>query len=677
MVDPMALTDAPPDIQARAQELREKIHYHNYRYYVLDDPEISDAEFDRLMQALQRLEDEYPSLITPDSPTQRVGAPPLEKFESVPHRIPMLSLENAFSEDEAHEFEVRLQRYLRTTEEFDYVVEPKMDGVAVELVYEQGHFSVGSTRGDGYRGENVTQNLKTINTIPLRLLTRDLPAPDLLEVRGEVYINLDDFKKLNDERLGRGEPPFANPRNAAAGSLRQLDSGITAQRPLKIFCYGTGEVVGRSFETHWERLAALRSWGLRVNPLIGRRRGIGEAIRYHHDLELRRHDLPYEIDGVVIKVDDLALQERLGTKARSPRWALAYKFAATQATTRVRDIVVNVGRTGAVTPMAVMEPVEVGGVTVSRATLHNEDEVARKDVRVGDTVLIQRAGDVIPEVVKVILEERPPEAQPFRMPRECPVCGTPLVRLPGEAVTRCPNSDCRGSLRRAILHFAGKGAMDIDGLGEKIIDQLLDQGLVKDPPDLYRLTEADLIPLERFAQKSAGNLVAAIQQSKTVSLDRFIYALGIRYVGEATAHLLARYFHAFEDLRQAGEEELTHIEGIGPQVAKGIREFFASARNQEIIDQLLQEVHLEAPEKPAASPLAGKTFVFTGGLERFSREEAKAQVTARGGRVSSSVSAKIDYVVVGAEPGSKYTKAQKLGVTTLNEEEFEELLQQA
>jgi len=611
MVDPMALTDAPPDIQARAQELREKIHYHNYRYYVLDDPEISDAEFDRLMQALQRLEDEYPSLITPDSPTQRVGAPPLEKFESVPHRIPMLSLENAFSEDEAHEFEVRLQRYLRTTEEFDYVVEPKMDGVAVELVYEQGHFSVGSTRGDGYRGENVTQNLKTINTIPLRLLTRDLPAPDLLEVRGEVYINLDDFKKLNDERLGRGEPPFANPRNAAAGSLRQLDSGITAQRPLKIFCYGTGEVVGRSFETHWERLAALRSWGLRVNPLIGRRRGIGEAIRYHHDLELRRHDLPYEIDGVVIKVDDLALQERLGTKARSPRWALAYKFAATQATTRVRDIVVNVGRTGAVTPMAVMEPVEVGGVTVSRATLHNEDEVARKDVRVGDTVLIQRAGDVIPEVVKVILEERPPEAQPFRMPRECPVCGTPLVRLPGEAVTRCPNSDCRGSLRRAILHFAGKGAMDIDGLGEKIIDQLLDQGLVKDPPDLYRLTEADLIPLERFAQKSAGNLVAAIQQSKTVSLDRFIYALGIRYVGEATAHLLARYFHAFEDLRQAGEEELTHIEGIGPQVAKGIREFFASARNQELIDQLLQEVHLEAPEKPAAplsSPAAWSGF---------------------------------------------------------------------
>ena len=675
MVDLMAQTDAPLEIQARLQKLRDQIHYHNYRYYVLDDPVISDAEFDRLMLELQKLENKYPELITPDSPTQRVGAPPLEKFETVPHRIPMLSLENAFSEAEAREFEDRLKRYLRTTEEFDYVVEPKMDGVAVELVYEQGHFSVGSTRGDGYRGENVTQNLKTIHTIPLTLLTRDLPAPDLLEVRGEVYMDLDDFKKLNEERLARGEPTFANPRNAAAGSLRQLDSGITAGRPLKIFCYGVGQVAGRSFETHWETLAALRAWGLRVNPLIERRQGIDEAIRYHHDLEHQRHGLPYEIDGVVIKVDNLALQERLGTKARSPRWALAYKFTATQATTKVKDIVVNVGRTGAVTPMAVMEPVEVGGVTVSRATLHNEDEVARKDVRVGDTVLIQRAGDVIPEVVKVILAERPPGAQPFQMPSRCPVCGTTLVRPPGEAVTRCPNPDCRGALRRAILHFASKGAMDIDGLGEKIIDQLLDEGLVKNLPDLYRLTEADLIPLERFAEKSAGNLVAAIQQSKTVSLDRFLYALGIRYVGEATAHLLARHFQTFEELRSAGEEELLHIEGIGPQVAKSIRDFFENEKNQEIIDRLRREIHLESPEKPAASPLAGKTFVFTGGLSRFSREEAKAQVTARGGRVSSSVSAKTDYVVVGHDPGSKYAKARELGVTILDEEAFEELLQ--
>ena len=671
----MAQTNASPEILDRIQKLRDQIHYHNYRYHVLDDPVISDAEFDRLMQELQKFEDEFPELVTPDSPTQRVGAKPLEKFETVPHRVPMLSLENAFSEAEAGEFEERLKRFLRTSEEFDYVVEPKMDGVAVELVYEGGHLSVGSTRGDGYRGENVTQNLKTIHTIPLMLLSRELPAPDLLEVRGEVYMNLDDFSKLNQERLARGEPPFANPRNAAAGSLRQLDPGITAGRPLTIFCYGIGQVSGRSFESHWEILESLKAWGLRVNPLIECRQGIGQAIQYHHDLENQRHGLSYEIDGVVIKVDNLALQERLGTKARSPRWALAYKFAATQATTKVKDIVVNVGRTGAVTPMAVMEPVEVGGVTVSRATLHNEDEVARKDVRVGDTVLIQRAGDVIPEVVKVILEERPPEAQPFKMPSHCPVCDTPLVRPEGEAVTRCPNPDCRGALRRGILHFASKGAMDIDGLGEKIIDQLMDQGLVKNLADLYRLTEDDLIPLERFAEKSAGNLVAAIENSKNVDLDRFIYALGIRYVGEATAQLLAQHFQSMEALKEAGEEELLHIEGIGPQVAKGIREYFASKQNQELLNKLLEKIKIKPPEKPAESPLAGKTFVFTGGLAHLSREEAKAQVTARGGKVSSSVSAKTDYVVVGADPGSKYAKARELDVTILDEGAFEKLLQ--
>lgn len=673
----MIQKDVPPEVLARVQDLRERIHYHNYRYHVLDDPVISDAEFDRLMQKLSQLESEYPGLVTPDSPTQRVGAAPLDKFETVPHRVPMLSLENAFSEAEAREFEDRLKRFLRTSEAFDYVVEPKMDGVAVELVYEQGHLRVGSTRGDGYRGENVTQNLKTIHTIPLMLLSRDLSPPDLLEVRGEVYMDLTEFQKLNDERLAKGEPPFANPRNAAAGSLRQLDPAVTAGRPLKIFCYGIGQV-SRSFESHWEVLTALKSWGLRVNPLIERRRGIEAAIQYHHDLEHQRHGLPYEIDGVVIKVDNLALQERLGTKARSPRWALAYKFAATQATTRVKDIVVNVGRTGAITPMAVMEPVEVGGVTVSRATLHNEDEVARKDVRVGDTVLIQRAGDVIPEVVKVILEARPPEAQPFQMPSVCPVCGTPLVRPAGEAVTRCPNPDCRGALRRGILHFASKTAMDIDGLGEKIIDQLIDQGLVKEIDDLYRLTEADLVPLERFAEKSAGNLVAAIQASKSVSLARFIYALGIRYVGEATAQLLAQHFHNLENLQRAGEEDLLQVEGVGPQVAGSIREYFQNPRNLELLAKLKTlGVKPLPPEPPPRTALAGKTFVFTGGLSRFSREEAKAQVTARGGKVSSSVSAKTDYVVVGADPGSKFIKARDLGVTILDEDAFEEMLKRS
>jgi DNA ligase (NAD+) len=671
----MAQTDAPPEVLARVQELRDQIHYHNYRYHVLDDPVISDREFDRLMQELLKLEADYPGLITPDSPSQRVGATPLDKFETVPHRVPMLSLENAFSETEAREFEDRLKRFLRTTAEFDYVVEPKMDGVAVELVYENGHLSVGSTRGDGYRGENVTQNLKTVHSIPLALMAQDLPVPELLEVRGEVYMDLPEFKNLNAERLARGEPPFANPRNAAAGSLRQLAPGITAGRPLRIFCYGIGQVEGHSFESHWEVLMALKAWGVRINPQIERCRGIEAAIQYHQRLEHQRHGLPYEIDGVVIKVDDLALQERLGTKTRTPRWALAYKFAATQATTRVKDIVVNVGRTGAITPMAVMEPVEVGGVTVSRATLHNEDEVARKDVRVGDTVLIQRAGDVIPEVVKVILDERPPEAQPFEMPSRCPVCGTPLVRPEREAVTRCPNPDCRGALRRGIGHFASKNAMDIDGLGEKIIDQLMDQGLVKELADLYRLTEADLVPLERFAEKSAGNLVAAIEGSTSVSLARFIYALGIRYVGEATAQLLAQHFQNLENLTAATEEDLLQVEGVGPQVASSIQDFFQNPRNLEQLVKLKAlGVKPLPPEPPPRTALAGKTFVLTGALERFSREEAKAQVTARGGKVSSSVSANTDYVVVGSDPGSKYAKARELGVTILGEDAFEEFL---
>jgi DNA ligase (NAD+) len=670
----MAEKKAPPEVVSRVQELREQLNYHNYRYYVLDDPVISDAEFDRLMSELTRLEETY-GLATPDSPTQRVGAQPLDKFESVRHRQPMLSLENAFSEAEAREFDERLKRFLRTESEFDYVLEPKMDGCAVELVYENGRFTVGSTRGDGYRGENVTQNLKTIRTIPLTLLTAADPAPELLEVRGEVYMDLEEFKKLNEERLGKGEAAFANPRNAAAGSLRQLDPKITAARPLKIYCYGVGEVRGRSFDSQGEVLESLQKWGLRVNPMIRRGRGIEAAIAYHRQLEHQRHGLAYEIDGMVIKVNSMALQERLGAKTRSPRWALAYKFEATQATTRVLDIEVNVGRTGAVTPMAVMEPVEVGGVTVSRATLHNEDEVARKDVRVGDTVLVQRAGDVIPEVVKVILEERPPDAKLFKMPTQCPVCGTELVRPAGEKVTRCPNPQCFGSQTRGIQYFASKNAMDIDGLGEKIVQQLVEEGLVKDVSDLYQLTEGDLIPLERFAEKSAQNIVSAIQSRKEVPLGRLINALGIRYVGEATAQILARHFQKLEDLMAAPKEELLQVEGVGEQVAESIRDFFRNERNRALLRRL-QEAGVRGlpPEAPAASPLAGKTFVFTGGLEHFSRDEAKAQVAARGGKVSSSVSAKTDYVVVGADPGSKLAKARELGVTTLDETEFADLL---
>ncbi len=667
--------DIPPEVAARAQELREQLNYHNYRYYVLDDPVISDAEFDHLLRELVALEQRYPRLLTPDSPSQRVGAAPLEKFETVRHRLPMISLENAFSEAEVREFEARLQRFLRRPEPLQYVLEPKVDGCAIELVYEQGRFRVGSTRGDGVRGENVTQNLKTIHTIPLQILTREEPAPELLEVRGEVYMDLSEFQKLNEQRLAQGEPAFANPRNAAAGSLRQLDPGITAARPLKIICYGVGEVRGRSFASHWEVLQTLKTWGFRVSDLIQQGEGIDAAIAYHHWLEQQRHGLAYEIDGMVIKVDSLSLQERLGAKARSPRWALAYKFAATQATTRVTAIEFNVGRTGAVTPMAVMEPVEVGGVTVSRATLHNEDEMARKDVRVGDTVLIQRAGDVIPEVVKVIEAERPPGAEFTKMPTHCPACGTPLVRPPGEKVTRCPNPDCFGAQTRAIMHFASKGAMDIDGLGEKIIRQLVAAGLVREVSDLYRLTEGDLVPLERFAEKSALNLIQAIERSKKVPLPRLINALGIRYVGEATAQILARYFHNLDGLMNASRDELLQVEGVGEQVAASLREFFDLPRNLELVRQL-KELGVEElpPEAAATGPLAGKTFVFTGGLAHISRDEAKAQVTARGGKVSSAVSAKTDYVVVGADPGSKKAKAEELGVPLLDEAAFAALI---
>ena len=671
----MAQKEIPQEVVARVQELREQINYHNYRYYVLDDPVISDAEFDRLLQELIGLEERYPRLLTPDSPSQRVGAAPLEKFETVRHRLPMISLDDAFSEGEVREFEERLQRFLRSPEPLQYVLEPKMDGCAIELVYEQGRFRVGSTRGDGVRGENVTQNLKTIHTIPLQILTREEPAPELLEVRGEVYMDLSEFQKLNEQRLSQGEPAFANPRNAAAGSLRQLDPGITAARPLKIFCYGVGEVRGRSFASHWEVLQTLKTWGFRVSELIEQGEGIDAAIAYHCRLEQQRHGLPFEIDGIVIKVDSLSLQERLGAKARSPRWALAYKFAATQETTRVLDIVVNVGRTGAVTPMAVMQPVALGGVTVSRATLHNEDEVARKDVRVGDWVLVQRAGDVIPEVVKVISEHRTGQEKPFQMPKLCPACGTPLVRPPGEKVTRCPNPDCFGAQTRAIMHFASKGAMDIDGLGEKIIRQLVSAGLVREVSDLYRLTEGDLLPLERFAEKSAQNLIQAIERSKKVALHRLINALGIRYVGEATARILARHFQSLDRLIKASRDELLEVEGVGEQVAASIREYFDLPRHLELLRQL-KEAGVEElpPEAPATGPLAGKTFVFTGGLAHISREEAKAQVTARGGKVSSSVSAKTDYVVMGADPGSKYAKAEELGVPLLDESAFEELI---
>ncbi len=665
----------PPEVIERVKKLREEIEYHNYRYYVLDSPVISDAEYDALMRELKELEEKYPELVTPDSPTQRVGFPPAKEFRQVPHAEPMLSLDDAFSEEEVYEFDRRVKRFLGLPEEekIEYTVEPKIDGLAVELVYENGVFTVGSTRGDGYVGEDVTNNLKTIKSIPLRLMRHEgLPIPKRLDARGEVYMEKEKFKKLNEERLARGEPPFANPRNAAAGSLRQLDPNITAKRPLDIFFYGVGKVEGYEFKTQWEVLTTLPKWGLKTNPHCRLVKGIEEAIKYHHEMEEKRESLPYEIDGIVIKVNDLSLWEKLGTKARSPRYALAYKFEPTQVTTQVLDIVLQVGRTGAVTPVAVLKPVRVGGVIVSRATLHNEDEIRRKDIRIGDWVLVQRAGDVIPEVVMVIKERRTGKEKPFEMPKTCPVCGSPLVKKPGEAVWRCPNKNCYAQLVRHLQHFASRNAMDIEGLGEKVAKALVDAGLVRDVGDLYYLKVEDLLQLPGFALKKAKNLYEAIQKSKKTTLARFLYALGIRHVGEVVAQILAEHFKSLDRLMNASVADLMAIPGIGPEVARSVVEFFRNPRNRETIEKLLKAgiefVDVEEGEKE--KPLKGLTFVFTGALKSMTRDEAKKRVQALGGRVASDVSRNVDYVVVGEKPGSKFQRAQRLGLKIINEDEF-------
>lgn len=662
------------EIGERIKKLREEIHYHNYRYYILDSPVISDAEYDRLMRELIELEEKYPYLITSDSPTQRVGAAPLEKFGTVRHTLPMLSLENAFDEADAREFDQRIKRFLRMDGLINYVAEPKMDGLAIEIVYEDGVLAVASTRGDGITGEDVTQNVRTIKSIPLRL-QRGESIPKRLEARGEVFLSLKAFKEINQQRVKEGEPPFANPRNAAAGSLRQLDPKVTASRPLDFFGYGVGVVEGRSFTSQLEILTGLPQWGIKVNPLIRRCKGVEECIDYFRELEGRRRSLAYEIDGMVIKVDSLALQDRLGVKTRSPRWAIAYKFPANQASTRVLNIQVQVGRTGTLTPVAIMEPVNIGGVEVSRATLHNQDEIARKDIRIGDTVLVQRAGEVIPEVVKSILEERTGKEKEFVMPERCPVCGARVVQLPDEVAVRCPNVSCPAQVRESITHFASKGGMDIEGLGEKIVAQLVDSGIIKDVAHLYYLTREQILALERFAAKSTENILAAIEKSKQTSLPRFLYALGIRYVGEKTAQILAEKFGSLEAIEQATMEQLMEIDEIGPQVAASVTLFFAEKKNQDVIRRLLAAGVIPTPSiSLGLRPLAGHSFVFTGGLESFSRDEAKNKVKELGGIVSSFVSRKTNYVVVGKDPGSKLARARELGVTILTEEEFKKLI---
>jgi len=665
-----------PEIIEKIRDLKKTLHHHNYRYYVLDDPEISDSEYDRLMQALIRLEKTYPNLASPDSPSARVGAPPLAKFDSIAHTIPMLSLDNGFDDEDIYNFDKRIKRYLDRQSEIIYTAEPKMDGVAVELVYEDGNLLTASTRGDGISGEVITENVRTIGAVPI-VMRKGLSAalPSRLEVRGEVFIAIEAFKNWNSERIDQDLPPYANPRNAAAGSLRQLDSKITASRPLEIFFYGVGVIEDYAFESHWELLQALKQWGFRINPLIRSQIPINDVLKYYRELSEQRHQLPYDIDGMVVKVDSLSLQQQLGATTRSPRWAIAYKFQAIQETTVLENIEIQVGRTGVLTPVAHLKPVKVAGVTVSRATLHNEDEIEKKDIRIGDTVLVQRAGDVIPEVVKVILSKRTGDEKKFSMPDKCPVCGTAVVRMEGEAAIRCINAGCSAQVKERIKHFASKGAFDIEGMGDKLVDQLVEKGLLTSFADLFKLDQATLAGLERMGDKSAENLINAIEASKRISFARFIYALGIRHAGEHVAVLLSENFESLDDLVSYPQQELTKIEGIGPVVAESVADFFRQENNMCAIQSMLEggvQIVFEARKK--ARPHDGKTFVLTGALGGMTRRRAKDMITAAGGKVSGSVSRNTDYVVVGESPGSKLTKARELGVAVIDEEGFKELL---
>ena len=655
--------------------LRGEINRHNYRYYVLDSPEVPDAEYDRLLRRLEVLEAAFPDLVTPDSPTQRVGAHPVSSFGTIKHTIPMISLANAFNRDEATEFDARVKKILglEPDEKVDYVGEPKMDGLAVELVYEDGVFVRGSTRGDGETGEDVTQNLRTVRSIPLRLTKG---APRLLEARGEVFLPLDAFRKLNREREVRGEPKFANPRNAAAGSIRQLDPKVTATRPLDIFCYGVGVVEGAAPITHLETLELLKKSGLKVNPFVKLLHGIEAAIDYHNDMEARREDLDYELDGAVLKVNSLEQQRRLGVITRSPRWAIAYKFAPKQESTRVVMIEVGVGRTGALTPVAILEPVFVGGVTIERATLHNLDEVERKDVRVGDTVIVQRAGDVIPEVLEVIMAKRPSGAEPFSMPSVCPVCGSVVDRV--KAIHYCTGGlSCPAQLKESIRHFASKRAIDIEGLGEKHVEQFVDAGLVKDVADIYsKLTPESLKELAKWKDKSIANLLDAIEKSKRPALERLIFALGIKGVGEHMARVLAKRFGSVERLLEATENELLDVHEVGPETARSVVDFFRERRNIRVIEKLKAAgvVFPKEEGEPEKGPLSGKVFLFTGSLLSFSRDEAKELVESLGGQAASSVSKKVDFVVAGEEAGSKYAKAKEFGLSIISEDEFKRMV---
>ena len=674
----------PGDVAARVTSLRETIRSHDHRYYVLADPEIPDHEYDGLMRELERLEAERPDLVTPDSPTQRVGATPSEAFAEAVHHVAMLSLANAFDEDEVRAFDRRIRERLSAQQggEFtlDYTGEAKIDGVAISLVYEEGILVRGATRGDGVRGEDVTANVRTIRAIPLKLL--DSTPPALIEVRGEIFMTRAGFERMNEEQRERGERSYANPRNAASGALRQLDPGVTATRPLSMYCYGTGVVSEDAVlpDRHSEMLEVMAAWGLPVSPHTRLLADVDACLAYHADIGRRRDSLGHDIDGVVFKLNDMEAREIVGQVSRAPRWAIAYKFPAEEALTRVAGIDVQVGRTGALTPVARLEPVFVGGVTVTNATLHNQDEIDRKDVRVGDTVWVRRAGDVIPEVIRVVSERRPEGTTPFRLPERCPVCGSEAVRAEGEVAVRCTGGlVCPAQRKQAIRHFASRRALDVEGLGEKLVDQLVERGMVTTIADVFRLGVADLAGLDRMAEKSAQNLGDGIERARRTSLDRFLYALGIRDVGEATAAALAAHFGSLQALREADEDTLVEVPDVGPVVASSIRRFFDEPRNAAVIDALVEElswdetVPAEAPEQ-APSPLAGKTIVLTGTLDTMSRDDARRALLALGAKVTGSVSKRTDFVVAGSSPGSKLDKAQTLGIAVLDESGLIELL---
>jgi DNA ligase (NAD+) len=657
----------------RVNELRRLIAHHDHRYYTLDRPEISDAEYDALMRELRELEAAHPELVTPESPTQRVAGQVSDAFATVEHLTPMLSLDNATSEADLREFEARLKRVLPGAT-FSYVCEPKVDGLSVALVYEDGVFKRGATRGDGRFGEDVTPNLRTLRSIPLRLTGR-LASCRRLEVRGEVYMSHPAFERLNRDLDAQGQAGFANPRNAAAGAVRQKDPGVTAKRDLRIFVYQLSHAEPFPFESHWEVLEALRESGFSTSSRVRACPTLDDVWRYCQELESERDRLGYDADGAVVKVDHLGHQRRLGSTAHHPRWAIAYKFTAQHGITRIVAIDINVGRTGALTPAARLEPVRIAGATISRATLHNADEIERLDVRVGDTVVVERAGDVIPHIVKVLEDRRAPGTHRFVFPDRCPVCGSSASRPEGEVVVRCTNAACPAQLKESLLHFGSRGAMDIEHLGEAVVEQLVERGLVRDFADLYRLTASQVAELDRLAEKSAANLVNAIGGSRRRGLSRVLYALGIRFVGDRAARLLAEHFGSINRVSGASVDEISEIHGIGPRIAQAVRLFFDQPANRAVVEHLREVgVVLEESTRPTGpKPLAGKTFVLTGALDRMSRDEAKARIARLGGRVTSSVSRKTDYVVVGAEAGSKVEDATRLGVTVLDEAAFLEL----